>query len=346
MKTRSLPLFASVITLLLVLAGCGGGGENSQDELTGDVRIDGSSTVYPITEAVAEEFMMEHPNVRVTVGVSGTGGGFAKFLRGESDINDASRPITPGEKETADANGISFIELPVAFDGLAIVTNPENEWLDCITVEELKTLWEPNSAVDSWDDLRPGFPAEPVKLYGPGTDSGTYDYFTSTIVGEEGASRSDYTASEDDNVLVQGISGDRDALGYFGMAYYEENASKLKLVGVDNGSGCVEPNQETVRTGEYNPLARPEFIYVHSESVNKPAVDAFVRFYLDNAAVLTKDVGYVPLSDGLYDLVRQRYANRTTGTLFHGSQSGVDLQSILAPDSAAVAPRADSSAAE
>lgn len=327
--TRSIRSFL-VLASAGVLAACGGGGQQAGDGLTGAVSVDGSSTVFPITEAVAEEFMIANPGVRVTVGVSGTGGGFAKLLRQEIDVADASRPISAGELDMAQRNGVEFIELPVAYDGLSIIVNPTADWVECLTVDELRRMWEPGSDVTRWSQVRPGFPDRPLNLYGPGTDSGTYDYFTAAIVGEEGASRADFTASEDDNVLVQGIAGDPNGLGFFGLAYYEENADRLKLVGVDNGDGnCVQPSAETVEAGTYQPLARPEFIYVRADRADDPTVQAFVEFYLENAPALVREVGYVPLSAEAYDLARQRFAQGTTGSVFSGIGAGARVADIL-----------------
>ena len=269
--------------------------------LKGDVKIDGSSTVFPISEAVAEEFMKVHRNVRVTVGVSGTGGGFKKFCLGETDISDASRQVKANEMDACAEKDIQFIELAVAFDGLSVMVNPDNDFVDHLTVEELNKIWEPESKIDNWKDVRPGFPDLALKLYGPGTDSGTFDYFTDAINGEEDASRPDYTQSADDNVLVQGISGDKNSLGYFGYAYYLENTDKLQLVAVDEGAGCIEPSNETINDGSYSPLSRPMFIYVNKASLDRPEVKAFVEFYLDNAAALAEEVGYVALPQADYD---------------------------------------------
>ena len=265
-------------------------------ELRGDVKIDGSSTVFPISEAVAEEFMKVHRNVRVTVGVSGTGGGFKKFCLGETDISDASRQVKDMERDACTEKDIQFIELAVAFDGLSVMVNPDNDFVDHLTVEELNKIWEPESKIDNWKDVRPGFPDLGIKLYGPGTDSGTFDYFTDEINGGEGASRSDYTASEDDNVLVKGIAGDKGSLGYFGYAYYTENTDKLKLVAVDGGDGPVLPTPETINNGTYAPLSRPIFIYTSISSlINKPHVLEFVKFYLSEGPALVPQVGYVEL---------------------------------------------------
>lgn len=289
---------------LLIVAACGGdrgeGGANGAT-LSGSVEIDGSSTVYPITEAVAEEFMIETGgDVRVTVGVSGTGGGFSRFCAGETAISNASREIKQSERELCEQNGVEPVELTVAYDGLSVVAHPDNTWVGCLTVEQLRQIWEPGSTVQRWSDLDPAWPDTEITLYGPGTDSGTFDYFTEAIMGEEDASRSDYTASEDDNILVQGVTGDRGALGYFGYAYYEENAERLKLLGVDPGTGCVKPTPETIQSNEYQPLSRPIFIYVDANELERPAVRRFVRFYLENAAELVPAVGYIPLADSTY----------------------------------------------
>jgi phosphate transport system substrate-binding protein len=275
---------------------------------TGVVSMDGSSTVYPISEAVAEEFLAEAPRVRVTVGVSGTGGGFKKFLAGEIDINDASRPISDSEKEIATATGLSYLEIPIAYDGLSVVVHPQNTWVDYLTVEELQLIWQPGSTVDSWDDIRAGWPAEPLRLYGAGTDSGTFDYFTEVINGEPGASRPDYTASEDDNVLVQGITGDINALGYFGYAYYQENAARLRVIPIDGGSGPVAPTPVTINDGSYSPLSRPVYIYLNKTGADKPQVRRFVEFYLDIAPLIVSEVGYIELRPEEYQAAKDALA--------------------------------------
>jgi phosphate transport system substrate-binding protein len=288
---------AALGVLGLLVAACGrsdgaGGG------LSGSIVADGSSTVFPITQAIAEEFSAEQPNVRISVGTSGTGGGFEKFCAGETAISDASRPIDPEEEApVCQQNGIEYVELQVAIDGLSIVVNPENDFAECLTVDELKSIWEPESSIDNWSQVRAGFPDQRLTLYGPGTDSGTFDYFTDEIVGEEGASRSDYTASEDDNVLVQGVEGDPNALGYFGYAYYEQNQDRLKVLGVDSGAGCVQPNRGTIESGEYAPLSRPLYIYVSKEAAGRPEVSAFVDFYLGTVNELVSEVGYVPVPE-------------------------------------------------
>lgn len=295
-----------ILTIVLLTVSCGPKNETETGsgtaKLQGEIKIDGSSTVYPITEAVAEEFRAEQPDVKVTVGVSGTGGGFKKFGRGEIDINDASRPIKEQEATACKENNINYIELKVAYDGLVIVVNKENTWVDHFTVEELKKIWEPEAQekITMWNQIRPTWPKEKFSLYGPGVASGTYDYFTEAVVGKSGSSRGDYTASEDDNVLVQGTSGDKNGLAFFGLAYYEENKDKLKLVGVDNGKGVVMPSLETVKNGTYAPLSRPVFVYVTDSAAKRPEVSSFVNFYLKNAPTLVPDVGYIPLNDNEY----------------------------------------------
>lgn len=301
-----------MVAASLFFTACGGNTEeHSEDnssseettELTGYVKIDGSSTVFPITEAIAEEFDGEHPKVRVTIGVSGTGGGFKKFTRNETDINDASRAIKEKEAALCTENNIEFLQLSVAFDGLAVIANPENDWLESITLEELKMIWEPaaQGTIMKWNQIRAEWPNEDIHLFGPGVASGTFDYFTEAIVGESGASRGDYTASEDDNILVQGIAQDKYALGFFGLAYYEENKSKLALVAVDNGTASVIPTLETVKDGSYAPLSRPLFIYINSEAAKRNEVVAFVNYYIENAGELATDVGYIPLPQAMYD---------------------------------------------
>ncbi len=291
---------AAAVVAALAWVACGGGERAGGDGLTGTVAVDGSSTVYPITEAVAEEFQRAHPDVRVTVGISGTGGGFKKFCAGETDISDASRAITDGEREECERNGIRPIELPVAWDGITVVVNPQNDWAECVTVDELRRIWQPGSTIRRWNQVRSGWPDTEMVLYGPDTDSGTFDYFTEAVMGEERASRSEYTASADDNVLVVGVAGDRGALGYFGYAYYEENADRLKALEVDGGEGCVRPDRETIRDGSYQPLSRLQYIYVREASLDRPEVRAFVDFYLGNAEALVPEVGYVPLAAERY----------------------------------------------
>ena len=269
--------------------------------LTGTIEIDGSSTVFPITEAVAEEFGKVAPDVHVNVGVSGSGGGFKRFTVGETDISDASRPIKVSEAATSQENGVEYLEFLVGVDGLSVTVSHQNDFVDCMSVEQLKQLWEPESTISKWSDLDPTWPDRDINLYGPGHDSGTFDYFTEEIVGEAQASRADFTASEDDNVLVRGISGDRNSLGYLGYAYYAENTDKLKLLGIDNGQGCVTPSLETIASGAYSPLSRPLSIYVNRQRLQQRAdLRAFVEFYMENGRELTVEVGYVPLSEASY----------------------------------------------
>lgn len=304
--------------------------------LSGQVLIDGSSTVYPITSAAAEEFNQYAPNVRIPVGVSGTGGGFKKFCAGETDIQDASRPISPSEVEACAAKNVEYIELPVAYDGLAVVVNPQNDWVDHLTVAELKKIWEPDAQgkLTNWKQVRDSFPDSPLKLYGAGTDSGTFDYFTEAIVGKAKSSRGDYQASEDDNVLVQGVSGDVTSLGYFGYAYVVENPGKLKLVPVDNGNGTpVAPSVESVKDGTYQPLSRPLFLYVRKDAAARPEVKAFVDFYLGKSftpLVQSREVGYIALPDEVYAAIDERFQAGTVGTLFpDGAEVGATLDRYL-----------------
>jgi phosphate transport system substrate-binding protein len=322
----------------LVLAGCGGGGSSSSATAS-VVTLDGSSTVFPVSEAVAEEFQKTNPGVRVTVGISGTGGGFQKFCRGETDISNASRPITATETEACANSSIAFIELPVAYDGLAIVVNPKATWADALTVAELKTMWAPEAQdkVKRWTQVRPGWPDRELHLFGAGVDSGTYDYFTQAIVGKEGASRGDFTSSEDDNVLVQGIANDELALGFMPYAYYAENRDALKLVPVDdgkpdNGSGPILPSVDTVKGGTYQPLSRPVFIYVSIKALDRPEVLRFVDFYLTQGGALAEEVGYVPLGERGYQLVGEHFTARKTGSVFEhaGSQVGLTIEQLLA----------------
>jgi phosphate transport system substrate-binding protein len=311
---------AAALPLLVVACGGGDGGAGDGaampgSELSGKVEIDGSSTVYPISEAMAEEFTLSTGGgVRATVGQSGTGGGFKRFCGGETDISNASRPIKDSEKELCGSNGVGYVDFLVGLDGIAVVTNPKNDYAACITVAELKRIWEPNSTVKMWSDVRPAWPKKEIKLYGPGTNSGTFDYFTEAVMGQEDASRADYTASEDDNVLVQGVEGDEFALGYFGYAYYEENQSRLKHLAVDPGSGCVDPTTETIKTGTYKPLSRPLFIYVNKAALARPEVNAFVKFYLENAAELVPQVGYVALEGAQYQSAVTQLQQATGGS--------------------------------
>ena len=298
MKNRTIMMIA-VIAIVVIAVGYWYSTIGTQN-IAGTIEIDGSSTVYPVTQAVAEEFLKVYPNVYPIVGVSGTGGGFKRFTVGETDISDASRPIKESEAQAAVDNNIEYFEFEIALDGLAVVVNFDNTWVDFLTVEELNLIWNPESEVDSWNDIRPEWPDHPIRLYGPGTDSGTFDYFTEVINGESGSSRSDYTASEDDNVLVQGISGDNYALGYFGYAYYAENAGILKIVPIDSGKGPITPTDQTINTGQYEPLSRPLFIYVNKASLQRTEVEDFVRFYMENAEQLVSEVGYTPLPALVY----------------------------------------------
>ena len=299
------------------------------------IKIDGSSTVYPITEAVAEEYQIA-TKVKVTVGISGTGGGFKKFCRGETDVQNASRPILKKEMDACKEAGIQYIELPVAYDGLTVVVNKNNDFVKSLTVEELKKMWEPSAQgkVKSWKQVNPAFPDTPLKLFGAGSDSGTFDYFTEAIVGKAKSSRGDYTASEDDNVLVQGVQSDKGGLGYFGFAYFEENEDKLKAVPIvaKKGAAAVMPTYESVKNGTYQPLARPLFIYVNATSAAfKPEVKAFINFYLDNAPTLVKEVKYIPLPANEYAAVGKHWKALKPGTGFDGTpEVGVKIEELLA----------------
>ncbi len=273
----------------------------SEIELSGTIEIDGSSTVFPVSQAVAEEFRKVQPGVQVNVGVSGTGGGFKRFTVGETDISDASRPIKDKEAAVAKANNVEYIEMRLGTDGLTVIVNKDNSFVDCLTIDELNAIWKPGSTINNWKDVRPGFPDQKLRLYGPDTDSGTFDYFTEEVNGEAQVSRADYTASADDNVLVQGIAGDKGALGYFGYAYYLPNQSSLKALAIDGGNGCVSPAPETIADGSYSPLSRPLFIYVNVASlVARPEMKAFVKFYMDEGAKLTNEVGYVAANQDVY----------------------------------------------
>lgn len=330
---------AAVIGIYLVLGlGCTGSGTNtgSSSEST-VIKIDGSSTVFPITEAVAEEFQKEKQGkVHVTVGISGTGGGIKKFVRGEIDVCDASRPILTEEMAQAKANGIEYIELPVAFDALTVVVNPQNTWANSMTVAELKKVWEPEAQgkITHWNQIRPEWPNEKIALFGAGADSGTFDYFTEAIVGKPKSSRGDYTASEDDNVLVQGVEGNKFALGYIPYAYFAPHSARMKAVGIEweknKVKGPVMPSPENVLAGTYNPLSRPLFIYVSRKSTDKPAVKEFVEFYLKNVGTLAKEVKYLPLPETAYQLATERFATLQTGTGFGGiPEVGLPVEEIM-----------------
>ena len=334
---------AALAALTLGIYACGGsqpaqeGGEAASVLIT----VDGSSTVFPIAEAVAEEFGKANPNVRTpTVGISGTGGGFQKFCRGETDISNASRPIRPAEIEACKTAGIEYVEVPIAYDGLAIVVNPKNAWATTITVGELKTLWSPDAQgkVTRWNQVRASWPNREIHLFGAGVDSGTYDYFTEATVGKEGASRGDFTSSEDDNVIVQGVASDELALGFLPLAYVEANREKLKIVPVDdgkadNGAGPITPSAQTVRDGTYQPLSRPLFVYVSRKAADRPEVQQFVTMFFDRAD-LVKEVGYIELTPQIYELARKHFADRKTGTAFGegGSQVGMTLEALLAKE--------------
>ncbi len=313
MLNRFMNTYAAVAVASLSLFG---GADQARAELKGEIAIDGSSTVYPITEAVAEEFREVAPKVRVTVGISGTGGGFKRFVIGETDISDASRPIKDKEYKAAIENGIEFIEIPVAYDGLSIVVNKDNTWAKDITVDEIRKIYLEKHAAKTWKDVRPEWPDIEIKVFGPGTDSGTYDYFHE-VVGKKESIRPDMNTSEDDNVLVTGVAGNKGAIGFFGCAYYFENQDKLGVLAVVNKDGkAVKPNHTTVEDGSYNPFSRPLFIYVNADSVDRPEVDEFVQFYLDNAAELSDEVGYVRLPSSVYETARQRFENRVTGSCY------------------------------
>jgi len=287
--------------LLILLAACGGQDESSDgDSLSGEVVTDGSSTVGPLTEVAGEFFKEEQSGVNVSVATSGTGGGFEKFCQGQTDISNASRPIDEEEAAICEKEGVEYVELRVATDALTVVTSSENDFVDCLTTEELNTIWAPEAEdeITTWSQVNPEFPDEPLELFGPGTDSGTFDYFTDEINGEEGASRSDYNASEDDNVIVQGVSGSPNALGYFGYTFYEENSDSLKAIAIDSGDGCVEPSPETAADGTYTPLARPLFVYVATKAyADEPPVAAFVDFYVESNARIAEAAKFIPLND-------------------------------------------------
>ncbi|WP_376790213.1 PstS family phosphate ABC transporter substrate-binding protein [Thermoflexus sp.] len=336
------PMLSKVVALLAVVAAACRAASTATPQppsaaqpsarLSGQIQIDGSSTVYPITEAVAEAFQKENPGVKVVVGVSGTGGGFKKFCNGETDISNASRPISKAEMESCAKSGVEYIELPVAYDALTVVVNPQNNWVACMTVAELKKIWEPEAQgkITRWNQVRPEWPDAPLNLFGRTTDSGSFDYFTEAIVGKAKASRGDYTASVDTNVVVQGVANDKYALGYIGLAYYFENQDKVKPVAIDSGAGCVFPSEETVRNGTYKPLSRPVFIYVSRKAADRPEVEAFVRFYLTQGPSLIRQVGYIPLPDSVYSLAWQRFEGRKVGTVFKGEAAvGLSIEDLL-----------------
>jgi phosphate transport system substrate-binding protein len=312
LRTLSIASIVAATSLLLAAA--------PQDadlkSLKGAIKIDGSSTVYPITEAVAEEFNKVASKVRVTVGISGTGGGFKRFAAGEIDIADASRPIKKAESDTATKSKVDYVELPVAYDGLTIVVHPKNDWCSSLTVDDIKKIYSASGGVKSWKDVNPSWPDKAIKVYSPGTDSGTFDYFKEVVVGKDGAIRSDISVSEDDNVLVRGVAGDENAIGFFGCAYYFENKGKVKSIAIDGGKGPVAPTTETIENGSYAPFSRPLFIYVNKTSADKPEVAAFIDFYLKNAAELAAEVGYVRLPESISTKVAANWTKRRVGTQF------------------------------
>jgi len=336
------PISYAAIAAMLVTAACGGGSSSQNAATEGGtsqvvIRVDGSSTVFPIAEAVAEEYQ-KVSGARVTVGISGTGGGFQKFCRGETDISDASRPISKAEIEACKTSGVEYIELPIAYDGLAVVVNPKNTWASSITVDDLKKLWAPDAQgkITRWNQVRPSWPNREIHLFGAGVDSGTFDYFTEAVVGKAKASRGDFTSSEDDNVLVQGISSDELALGFMPLAYVEQNSAALKLLPVDdgkndNGDGAILPTAETVRNGTYQPLSRPLFIYVGRKPADRPEVARFVESFFTSAG-LVREVGYVELTPQLYELAKQHFTGKKVGSAFASGAStvGITLEELLA----------------
>ncbi len=315
-RMRSMFPLVLATAALAVLSACDGAGASVGTGLDGDVLVDGSSTVLRISEAVAEEFRFVESGVNVTVGSSGTGGGFEKFCRNETDVNDASRPIQAEEVLLAKESGVEFLELPIAYDGIAVVVNRANTFVDTVTVGQLKKVWQSGSTVKTWRDVDPTWPDREIKLFAPGVDSGTFDYFTETVNGAPGNCRDEFTASEDDHFLVQGVAGDADAFGFFGFAYYADNRDKLKLVPVEGEAGAVLPSAETIADGSYAPLSRPLFIYVRQSSLENPQVIRFVEFYLDHVAKLAAEVGYVGLPDPIGVLVKRRFDDRKTGSMF------------------------------
>ncbi len=315
---REFPSAVAVASLALVLTACGGAetstaGSQGLEDLSGTIRVDGSSTVFPLTSVAAELFMQQHPDVRITVGESGTGGGLEKFCVGETAISDASRPIDPGEAKICKKNGVAYDELSIANDGITVVTNPAVDFVSCITAEELQTIWDKGSDVDSWNDVNPDWPDQPISLYGPGTDSGTFDFFTEAINGEEGVSRTDYQASENDNVIVQGVTGDENAMGYFGYSYYEENQDSLKALEVDGGEGCVAPSPETVQSKEYSPLGRQLFIYPSKDALQQPEVEAFLELYIQNIDTVVEQAGFIALNEQQKQELEQKFQRLTSG---------------------------------
>ncbi|HUE72923.1 MAG TPA: PstS family phosphate ABC transporter substrate-binding protein [Pirellulaceae bacterium] len=341
----------TVAVLLTAAVSCGGcnsdrggaanstttaGGSAAGEKLTGKIAIDGSSTVFPVMEAIAEEFRNVQPSVQAPIGIAGTGGGFKKFCRGDTDISNASRPILEEEMTLAKENGIEYIELPICFDALTVAVHKDNDWVDAITVDELKKIWEPEAEgkVMRWNQVRPEWPNEEFKLYGAGTDSGTFDYFTEAICGKAKSSRTDFTPSEDDNTLVQGIEGNKYSLGYIPYAYYQPNTDKMTALKIDwkpdDELGPIGPSAETVVNGTYNPLSRPMFLYINKKSAERPEVKAFVEFLFDNIKELSTEVGYMPLPDKAYEMGRARFEQLQTGTGFGGvPEVGLPVEDIL-----------------
>lgn len=339
-KSMNLLRYVSLAFLVASVSACTGSdtpsdsssSTGSDANLSGKITVDGSSTVLLISEAMAEEFQAVNKDVKITVGKSGTGGGFKKFCTGKTEISDASRPIKQKEIDLCAEGGVEYVEIPVAFDALSVVVNKDNDWAACMTVDELKTGWEKaaQGKISKWNQINPKYPDAPLTLLGPGTDSGTFDYFNEAITGEEG-SRGDFATSEDDNTIVRGVAGDKNAMGYFGYAYYEENKDTLKAVEVDGGDGCVAPSDATVLDGTYSPLARPLFIYVSKSALDRPEVKAFIEFYMDvkNKELVT-EVGYFPLPDDIYDKALARVQEGKTGTAFPGGKTvGVKLADVL-----------------
>jgi len=313
-------LFSLVVAVGAVaaasLAGAASLNAQPKKNLSGNIKIDGSSTVYPITEAVVEEFKKTADKVNVTVGISGTGGGFKKFCAGETDISDASRPIKKEEHDKAVENKIEYIELPVAFDGLSIVVNKKNTWVDKLTIDEIKKLFTTAGNAKSWKDVRATFPDKPIKFFAPGTDSGTFDYFKEVIAGKDGSIRSDMSVSEDDNVLVKGVEGDEGAIGFFGFAYYIENKAKLNIVPIDGGKGAITPTHDTITDGTYAPFSRPLFIYVNKKAAARAEVKEFVDFYLDKVSDMVDEVGYVQIPSEVISRAKANFKSLKTGTQF------------------------------
>lgn len=320
-RAAGLGAWCAVLPLVVLLVGCGS---------PLDVRVDGSSTVYPISLAIAEEYSIEVPDAVVSVALSGTGGGFNKFCNGETQVNDASRIIQPSEIEACEEAGIGFVEIPVAYDALTIVVNEANDWAQCLTVAELQRIWGPDSTVRTWSDVRPEWPDEEIVLYAPGVDSGTFDYFTDEINGESGSIRTDFFPSEDDNVLVQGIEGDPYTLGFFGYAYYAEEQDRLRALEVDDGDGCVLPSRETIEAGTYTPLSRPLFVYASAPAADaNPVVAGFIEFYLSDAArIYIADTGYALLEPEAYALALERFRERETGSIFLGAGDRTVLETL------------------